>query len=124
MKRRPSGPVDRVVSGAGALSCSFLLICHLGLLGLDALRAVKHHLNHGVLHQRGETKQQASNEPDVDGLDVGYFGQLRSQGGALRRQREHREDAWKDRGDGDLVSQQSERKLNPSTSKLELFQYD
>lgn len=76
MKRCPSGPVDRVVFGAGALSRSFLLICNLGLLGLDALRAVKHHLNHGVLHQRGETKQQASNEPDVDGFDVGHFGQL------------------------------------------------
>lgn len=95
MKRRPPGPVDRVVLGSGALSKCLLLGCHLGLLGLDALRAVEHHLNHGVLHQRGKTKQQASDEPDVDGLNVGHFGQLRSQGGALRGQRQHREDAWK-----------------------------
>ncbi len=76
MKRRPSSPVDRVVLGSRDLPRSLLLGCHLGLLGLDALRAVKHHLNHSVLHQRGETKQQASDEPDVDGLDVGHFGQL------------------------------------------------
>lgn len=76
MKRRPSGPVDRVVPGSGVLSRSLLLGCYFGLLGLDAFRAVEHHLNHSVLHQRGKTKQQASNEPDVDGLDVGHFGQL------------------------------------------------
>lgn len=99
MQRRPSGPVDRVVLGSGALSHSLLLGCNLGLLGLDALRAVEHHLNHGVLHQRGETKQQASDEPDVDGLDVGHFGQFLSQGGALRGQREHREDAYTKKGD-------------------------
>lgn len=91
MKRRPSGPVDRVVPGSRALSRSLLFRCHLGLLGLNALWAVEHDLNHSVLHQRGETKQQASDEPDVDGLDVGHFGQFRRQGGALRGQREHGE---------------------------------
>lgn len=93
MKWRPSCPVDRVVPGGGALPCSLLLGCYFGLLCLDAFRAVEHHLNHSVLHQWGKAKQQASNEPDVDGLDVGHFGQLRSQGGALRGQREHRQDA-------------------------------
>ena len=99
MERRPAGPIDRVVASGGALSCSFLLGCYLGLLRLNALRAVEHHLNHSILHQRGKTEQQASDEPDVDGLDIGHLGQLRSQGRALRGQREHREDAYKERGD-------------------------
>lgn len=89
MKRCPSGPVDRVVPGSRTLSRSLLFRCYLGLLCLDALRAVEKDLNHSILHQRGETKQQASDEPDVDGLDVGHFGQLRSQGSTLRGQREH-----------------------------------
>lgn len=99
MERRPSGPVDRVVASSRALSRSLLLRRYPGLLGLDALRAVEHHLDHGVLHQGGEAKQQASDEPDVDGLDVGHFGQLGGQGGALGGQREHREDAWTRRWD-------------------------
>lgn len=99
VERRPSGPVDRVVAGSRALSRSLLLRRYPGLLGLDALRAVEHHLDHGVLHQGGEAKQQASDEPDVDGLDVGHFGQLGGQGGALGGQREHREDAWTRRWD-------------------------
>lgn len=86
MKRRPSRPIDCVVLGSRNLPQSLLLGCHFGLFSLDALRAVEHHLNHSVLHQRGETKQQASDEPDVDGLDVGHFGQLGSQGGTLRGQ--------------------------------------
>lgn len=93
MKRRPPRAVERVVLGSGDLSQSLLLGRYLGLLRLDALGAVEHHLDHGVLHQRGETEQEASDEPDVDGLDVGHFGQLRSQRGALGGQREHREDA-------------------------------
>lgn len=93
VKRCPSGSVDRVVPGSGALSCSLLFGCYLCLLCLNAFWAVEHHLNHGILHQRGETKQQASNEPDVDSLDVGYFRQLWGQGGTLRGQREHWEDA-------------------------------
>lgn len=96
MERRPPGPVDRVVLRGGDLSQGLLLGRDLGLLRLDALRAVEHHLNHGVLHQRGEAEQQAGDEPDVDGLDVGHLGQLRSQGGALGGQREHREDAWEE----------------------------
>lgn len=76
VERRPSGSVDRVVPGGGALSRGLLFGRDLCLLGLDALRAVEHHLNHGVLHQRGEPKQQAGDEPDVDGLDVGHFRQL------------------------------------------------
>lgn len=72
----PSGSVDRVVPGSRALSCSLFFGCYLCLLCLNAFWAVEHHLNHGILHQRGETKQQASNEPDVDSLDVGYFRQL------------------------------------------------
>lgn len=93
MKRRPSGPIHRVVPGSRTLPCRLLFRRYLGLLGLNALRTVEHDLNHGVLHQRGETKQQAGDEPDVDGLDVGHFGQFRRQGGALRRQREHGEDS-------------------------------
>lgn len=93
MQWRPPGAVDRVGLGSRALSRSLLLGRHLGLLGLDALRAVEHHLNHGVLHQRGEAEQQAGDEPDVDGLDVGHLGKLRSQGGALGGQREHRQDS-------------------------------
>lgn len=76
VKRCPSGSVDRVVPGSRALSCSLLFGCYLCLLCLNAFWAVEHHLNHSILHQRGETKQQASNEPDVDSLDVGYFRQL------------------------------------------------
>lgn len=98
MKRRPPRPVDHVVLGPGAFPGGLLLGRHLGLLGLDVLRAVEHHLDHGVLHQRGETKQQAADEPDVDGLDVGHLGQLRRQRGALGGEREHREDAWATEG--------------------------
>lgn len=111
MKRRPPGPVDRVVLSSRALSQSLLLRCHLGFFSLDALRAVEHHLNHSVLHQWCETEQQASDEPDVDGLDVGHLGQLRSQGGALRGQGEHRQDAYKKRED------KSERELDVKGNK-------
>lgn len=97
MKRRPSSSVDRVVPGGRAFPRSLLPGRYLGLLGLDAFWAVEHHLNHSVLHQRGKAKEQASNEPNVDCLDVGHFGQFRSQGSALGGQREHREDACTDR---------------------------
>lgn len=89
MKRSPSGSVDRVVPGGRAFPCSLLPGCYLGLLGLDAFWAVEHHLNHSILHQRGETKEQASNEPNVDSLDVRHFGQFGSQGSALGGQREY-----------------------------------
>lgn len=93
MKRRPPGSIDCVVPWGRAFSCSLLPGCYLGLLGFNALWAVEHHLNHSVLHQRGKSKEQASNEPNVDSLDVGHFGQLGSQGSALGGQREHWEDA-------------------------------
>lgn len=95
VQRRPSGAVDRVVARRRALSRRLLLGRHPGLLGLDALRTIEHHLDHGVLHQRGEAEQQAGNEPDVDGLDVGDLGQLGGQRGALGGQGEHREDSCK-----------------------------
>lgn len=99
VQRRPSGAVDRVVAGHRALPRRLLLGRHPGLLGLDALGTVEHHLDHGVLHQRGEAEQQASNEPDVDGLDVGDLGQLGGQRGALGGEGEHRQDSC-ERGDG------------------------
>lgn len=93
VQRRPSGAVDRVVAGHRALPRRLILGRHPGLLGLDALGTVEHHLDHGVLHQRGEAEQQASNEPDVDGLDVGDLGQLGGQRGALGGEGEHRQDS-------------------------------
>lgn len=99
VERRPPGAVHRVVPGSGALPRRLLFGRYLGLLGLDALGTVEHDLDHGVLHQRGEAEQQAGDEPDVDGLDVGHLGQLRRQGGALGGQREHREDSWWRTGD-------------------------
>lgn len=93
VQRRPSGAVDRVVARRRALSRRLLLGRHPGLLGLDALGTIEHHLDHGVLHQRGEAEQQAGDEPDVNGLDVGDLGQLGGQRGALGGQGEHREDS-------------------------------
>lgn len=93
VQRRPSGAVDRVVAGRRALPRRLLFGRHPGLLSLDALGTVEHHLDHGVLHQRGEAKQQARDEPDVDGLDVRDLGQLGGQRGALGGEREHREDS-------------------------------
>lgn len=93
VQRRPSGAVDCVVACRRALPRRLLFGRHPGLLGLDALGTIEHHLDHGVLHQRGEAEQQAGDEPDVDGLDVGDLGQLRGQRGALRGQGENREDS-------------------------------
>lgn len=93
VQRRPSCAVDCVVARRRAFPRRLLLGCHPGLLSLDTLRTIEHHLDHGVLHQRGEAEQQAGDEPDVDGLDVGDFGQLGGQRGALGGQGEHREDS-------------------------------
>lgn len=93
VQRRPSGAVDCVVARRRALPRRLLFGRHPGLLGLDALGTIEHHLDHGILHQRGEAEQQAGDEPDVDGLDVGDLGQLRGQRGALRGQGEDREDS-------------------------------
>lgn len=76
------------VFGRG-LSLRLLLAGHFCSLRLQAFRAVKHHLNHGVFDQRGEAKKQTGNQPDVNGFHIGDLGQFRGQRGALRRERKH-----------------------------------
>lgn len=105
MKRCPPGSVDRVVPGGRAFPCSLLPGCYLGLLGLDAFWTVEHDLNHGILHQRGKTKEQASNEPNVDSLNIGHFRQFGGQGSALGGQRQHWEDACTKKTNQDLVTE-------------------
>lgn len=124
VKRRPSRPVEGVVPGSGAFSGSLFLGGDLGLLCLDALWTVQHHLNYSILHQWGEAKQQTSDQPDVNGFHIGHFGQLWSQGGALGRQREHGEDACMGGGGRAQVTlwvTKQEGNMYPYTCRKKLF---
>lgn len=88
MDGRSSGPVDSVVFGRG-LALRLLPPGYFGFFCLDPLGAVEHHLDHCVLHERGEAKQQAGDEPDVDGFDVRHFRELGGEGRAFGGQRQH-----------------------------------
>ena len=92
--RARSGGCGGSLRGVFALRFLLLLLLLLLLLGACAPVGV---VDGGVLEQGGEDEDEAHDEVDVDGLDVGDAGEGGADAGTDRGHGQHRGDAWSDR---------------------------